>query len=137
MQDTITPVKNFEVTTTLKQPNMVLFSPLENSSRIFLIFYVYVELLEPGQGKRPVKKVVKIGQAGKRYTVDNQASYNRVHTAMLEKATGIAMAELYRLKDAKQPFARVFISKFGNVNEAKQDPDAFNYTLAQHIQGHQ
>lgn len=107
--------------------------PVENSFKVVaerrVTFYVYAELLEPGQGNRPVKNVVRVSKASRKYMTGINNSYSRVYLGTFEQAVQITCDHLYKLVTEGQRFSRVFISQLADTQKAKADPDAFNYSL--------
>lgn len=87
--------------------------------------YVYVEMLEPRDGKKPNKKAVRIGQITKQYSVDN---YDNTSNRALEEAVDVACGQLYKLKEKRVLFSRVFVSKLADAKAAQKDPCAFSYS---------
>lgn len=100
-------------------------SPVIKEPRITL--YAYAEMLESGTGNKPVKVVTRIGKVSRRYETRVEGSYQRVYLGALEQAAEIACNEVYRLKEQKERFSRVFISRFEDAQRARVDSDSFDY----------
>ncbi|MBN1220088.1 MAG: hypothetical protein JXM69_14265 [Anaerolineae bacterium] len=98
-------------------------------------FYVYVELLKPGQSNRPIRETKKLKRVSRRYKAafgneaETQHRTERACIKALESAVEFACDVLYRLRDEGIPFTRVFVSEFGDTGAARKDFGSFNYSL--------
>ena len=95
-------------------------------------FYVYVELLKPGQEKRPVCGVEKLKIVTRLYrtadtTEETQNRADRARDKALEEAVEIACNAMHRLRNERAPFTRVFVSVFESVAAAQKDRNTFSY----------
>jgi hypothetical protein len=119
----------------IREPESSENAQKRHSETTSAAFYAYVELLESGKGNRPVKVVKKLKRCAWRYKVapgdeaETQRRAARAEAKALEAAVEIAGEALYRLRNEKTPFTRVFISTLGDMPAGRQDRTSLNYFL--------